>query len=170
MPPVSSARRAAVYSMYVGEGERIVRDVFMRARRAAPAVVLLDEIDGIASKRAVRSLPPPVNRSIDRSINRNNPRLSPRLHGYGTLEDYELSGCCSGRAGSQRRGRRCRRWGAGGEAAGDAPRRAVRAPPLHSPAPCRDLTVKCQWRCSTPRSHRCAAPAATVFSLSTASS
>lgn len=47
--------RAAVYSMYVGEGERIVRDVFMRARRAAPAVVLLDEIDGIAARRAVRS-------------------------------------------------------------------------------------------------------------------
>lgn len=59
-PPSLSFLRAAVYSMYVGEGERIVRDVFMRARRAAPAVVLLDEIDGIASRRAARPIVTPL--------------------------------------------------------------------------------------------------------------
>ena len=42
---------ADVFSKYVGEGERILRDAFARARRAAPAVLLLDEIDGMVGSR-----------------------------------------------------------------------------------------------------------------------
>ena len=36
---------------YVGESEKAVREVFDRARQTAPAIVFLDEIDGIASGR-----------------------------------------------------------------------------------------------------------------------
>jgi transitional endoplasmic reticulum ATPase len=36
---------------YVGESERAVREVFARARQAAPSVVLFDEIDAIATAR-----------------------------------------------------------------------------------------------------------------------
>ena len=36
---------------YVGESERAVRDVFERARQAAPAVVFFDEIDAVAGAR-----------------------------------------------------------------------------------------------------------------------
>jgi transitional endoplasmic reticulum ATPase len=36
---------------YVGESERAVRDVFERARQAAPAIVFFDEIDAIAGDR-----------------------------------------------------------------------------------------------------------------------
>ena len=39
---------ADVFSEYVGEGER---DAFARARRAAPAILLLDEIDGMVGNR-----------------------------------------------------------------------------------------------------------------------
>ena len=42
---------ADVFSKYVGEGERVLRDAFARARRAAPAVLLLDEIDGMVGSR-----------------------------------------------------------------------------------------------------------------------
>jgi SpoVK/Ycf46/Vps4 family AAA+-type ATPase len=42
---------ADVFSKYVGEGERALRDAFARARRAAPAVLLLDEIDGMVGNR-----------------------------------------------------------------------------------------------------------------------
>ncbi|GMH34461.1 hypothetical protein BSKO_02295 [Bryopsis sp. KO-2023] len=42
---------AQVYSMYVGEGEGIVREVFRRARLSAPCIILLDEVDSIAGKR-----------------------------------------------------------------------------------------------------------------------
>jgi hypothetical protein len=37
-----------LFSMYVGEGEAMLRDVFARARLAAPAIVLLDEVDAVA--------------------------------------------------------------------------------------------------------------------------
>jgi transitional endoplasmic reticulum ATPase len=36
---------------YVGESEKAVREVFDRARQAAPAIVFLDEIDGVAGVR-----------------------------------------------------------------------------------------------------------------------
>jgi transitional endoplasmic reticulum ATPase len=36
---------------YVGESERAVREVFARARQAAPSVVLFDEIDAVATAR-----------------------------------------------------------------------------------------------------------------------
>ena len=42
---------ADVFSKYVGEGERLLRDAFAKARRAAPAVLLLDEIDGMVGNR-----------------------------------------------------------------------------------------------------------------------
>jgi SpoVK/Ycf46/Vps4 family AAA+-type ATPase len=38
--------------MYVGEGEQILRDVFARARLAAPSIIFIDELDGIASRRS----------------------------------------------------------------------------------------------------------------------
>ena len=42
---------ADVFSKYVGEGERALRDAFAHARRAAPAILLLDEIDGMVGNR-----------------------------------------------------------------------------------------------------------------------
>lgn len=52
---------AVVYSAYVGESERIcmhnlltlVRDLFTKARRAAPSIIFLDEIDAMVGKRAL---------------------------------------------------------------------------------------------------------------------
>ena len=38
-------------SMYVGESERGVREVFHKARQAAPCIVFFDEIDALASTR-----------------------------------------------------------------------------------------------------------------------
>lgn len=37
--------------MYVGESERQVREVFERARRAAPCVLFFDELDSLAPAR-----------------------------------------------------------------------------------------------------------------------
>lgn len=36
---------------YLGEGPRMVRDVFRLARENAPSIVFIDEIDSIATKR-----------------------------------------------------------------------------------------------------------------------
>lgn len=42
---------ADIYSSYVGDSERILRDAFAVARAAAPCILFLDEIDAIAGKR-----------------------------------------------------------------------------------------------------------------------
>jgi transitional endoplasmic reticulum ATPase len=43
-----------VTDMYVGESERKVREIFAEARRNAPAIVVFDEFDSIASRRSGR--------------------------------------------------------------------------------------------------------------------
>ena len=44
---------AALFSMYVGQGEALLRSAFQRARQAAPAIIFLDELDALVG--AVRS-------------------------------------------------------------------------------------------------------------------
>jgi len=48
---VFSLSAADVFSMYLGEGEKILTDVFSKARKASPAVLILDEIDGMSGSR-----------------------------------------------------------------------------------------------------------------------
>lgn len=36
---------------YLGEGPRMVRDVFRLARERAPSIIFVDEVDAIATKR-----------------------------------------------------------------------------------------------------------------------
>ena len=40
-----------VYSQYVGEGERVVRDAFALARRNSPSILFIDEIDAMVGSR-----------------------------------------------------------------------------------------------------------------------
>ena len=42
---------AQVYSMYLGEGEEILRDAFRRGRLASPSIIFLDEIDSLVGSR-----------------------------------------------------------------------------------------------------------------------
>ncbi|XP_077211427.1 cell division cycle 48B isoform X2 [Tasmannia lanceolata] len=42
---------ADMYSMYVGEGEALIRSIFQRARLAAPSIIFFDEADVVATKR-----------------------------------------------------------------------------------------------------------------------
>jgi len=44
-----------VLSKWVGESEKAVREVFRKARQAAPCIVFFDEIDSIASRRGLRT-------------------------------------------------------------------------------------------------------------------
>ena len=47
-----SVKGPEVLSMYVGESERGIRDLFRKARQAAPCIVFFDEIDALASTRS----------------------------------------------------------------------------------------------------------------------
>jgi len=44
LQPLSGAQ---LFSMYIGEGEGLLRDAFQRARLTAPAIIFIDEIDAI---------------------------------------------------------------------------------------------------------------------------
>ncbi|KAL8371931.1 hypothetical protein RB595_001641 [Gaeumannomyces hyphopodioides] len=46
-----AVKGAELLNMYVGESERRVRDLFARARAAAPSMIFFDEIDSIAGSR-----------------------------------------------------------------------------------------------------------------------
>ena len=41
-----------LFNKWVGESERAVREVFRKARAAAPSIVFFDEIDALAGKGA----------------------------------------------------------------------------------------------------------------------
>ncbi|KAF3591644.1 hypothetical protein DY000_02025169, partial [Brassica cretica] len=47
---------AELFSMYVGEGEALLRNTFQRARLAAPSIIFFDEADVVACKRFCLSL------------------------------------------------------------------------------------------------------------------
>lgn len=40
-----------LFSMYVGESERAVREVFRKARAASPSIIFFDEIDALSASR-----------------------------------------------------------------------------------------------------------------------
>eukprot|EP00890_Picochlorum_soloecismus_P000322 jgi/Picsp_1/1290/NSC_04771-R1_peroxin 6 len=46
-----SVKGPELINMYVGESERLVREVFIRARRARPCVIFFDELDSLAPAR-----------------------------------------------------------------------------------------------------------------------
>ena len=46
-----SVKGPELLNMYVGESERAVRQVFMRARNSAPCVIFFDELDALCSIR-----------------------------------------------------------------------------------------------------------------------
>ncbi|KAL4902883.1 hypothetical protein BDW74DRAFT_157822 [Aspergillus multicolor] len=50
-----AVKGAEILSMYVGESERALREIFRKARSARPSIIFFDEIDAIASKRGSAS-------------------------------------------------------------------------------------------------------------------
>jgi len=64
---------------FIGEGARIVRDVFNLARKKAPSIVFIDEIDAIAAKRIE------LGTSGEREVQRTLMQLLAELDGFDPL-------------------------------------------------------------------------------------
>ena len=69
---------------FVGEGARVVREVFKLARRKVPAIVFIDEIDAIAARRL------DVGTSGEREIHRTLSQLLVELDGFDPLDRVKV--------------------------------------------------------------------------------
>ena len=69
---------------YIGEGGRIVRELFDLARERAPSIIFIDEIDSIGSKRL------DVATSGDREVQRTLMQLLAELDGFDALDDVKI--------------------------------------------------------------------------------
>ena len=69
---------------YIGEGGRIVRELFDLARERSPAIIFIDEIDSIGSKRL------DVATSGDREVQRTLMQLLAELDGFDALDDVKI--------------------------------------------------------------------------------
>lgn len=74
-----SVKGPALLSKYVGESEQGVRELFARARHAAPCIVFLDEVDALAPKRGLDGRSPVTDRVVS--------QLLTELDGIESLRD-----------------------------------------------------------------------------------
>ena len=69
---------------YIGEGGRMVRELFSLAKEKSPSIIFLDEIDAIGAKRLDGST------SGDREVQRTLMQLLAELNGFDSLEDVKI--------------------------------------------------------------------------------
>jgi len=71
---------------YIGEGARMVREVFDLAKEKAPSIIFIDEIDAVAAKRLKSST------SGDREVQRTLMQLLAELDGFEARGDIGIVG------------------------------------------------------------------------------
>ena len=69
---------------YIGEGGRMVRELFSLAKDKSPAIIFLDEIDAIGAKRLDSAT------SGDREVQRTLMQLLAELDGFDSLENVKI--------------------------------------------------------------------------------
>ncbi|MDG1555292.1 MAG: AAA family ATPase, partial [Candidatus Poseidoniaceae archaeon] len=69
---------------YIGEGGRMVRELFSLAKEKSPSIIFLDEIDAIGAKRLDGST------SGDREVQRTLMQLLAELDGFDALENVKI--------------------------------------------------------------------------------
>lgn len=71
---------------YIGEGARLVREVFELAKEKAPAIIFIDELDAVAAQRLKSST------SGDREVQRTLMQLLAELDGFESRGDIGIIG------------------------------------------------------------------------------
>ena len=75
---------AELAQKYIGEGGRMVRELFELARQKSPAIIFIDEIDSIGSKRL------DVATSGDREVQRTLMQLLSEIDGFENLDNVKV--------------------------------------------------------------------------------
>jgi len=71
---------------FIGEGAKLVKDIFALARRKAPCIVFIDEIDALASKRME------TGTSGEREVSRTFMQLLAEIDGFKPLDNVKIIG------------------------------------------------------------------------------
>jgi len=71
---------------YIGEGARLVRELFDMAREKAPTILFIDELDSVGAKRLE------VATSGDREVQRTLMQLLSELDGFDAIENVKIIG------------------------------------------------------------------------------
>ena len=71
---------------FIGEGAKLVKEIFEFARRKAPSIIFIDEIDALAAKRIE------VGTSGEREVNRTFMQLLAELDGFKPLGNVKVIG------------------------------------------------------------------------------
>ena len=71
---------------FIGEGAKLVKEIFEFARRKAPAIVFIDELDALAAKRME------VGTSGEREVNRTFMQLLAEIDGFKSLDNVKIIG------------------------------------------------------------------------------
>jgi proteasome regulatory subunit len=71
---------------FIGEGAKLVKDIFKLARENAPAVIFIDEIDSIASERV------DIGTSGEREVQRTFMQLLNEIDGFHHLDNVKIIG------------------------------------------------------------------------------
>jgi proteasome regulatory subunit len=71
---------------YIGEGAKLVRDIFKLAKEKAPSIIFVDEIDALASERM------DIGTSGEREVQRTFMQFLSELDGFKSLSNVKLIG------------------------------------------------------------------------------
>ncbi len=72
---------------FIGEGAKLVKEIFQLAREKAPSIIFIDEIDALASVRI------DIGTSGEREVQRTFMQLLAEIDGFTPLENVKIIGC-----------------------------------------------------------------------------
>ena len=70
--------------MFIGDGAKLVRDAFALAKEKAPAIIFIDELDAIGTKRF------DSEKAGDREVQRTMLELLNQLDGFSSNDDIKV--------------------------------------------------------------------------------
>ena len=72
---------------FIGEGAKLVKEIFQLARKKAPSIVFIDELDAIAAKRV------DIGTSGEREVQRTFMQFLAEIDGFKPLANVKIIGC-----------------------------------------------------------------------------
>ncbi len=76
---------------FIGEGAKLVKEIFQLAREKAPSIIFIDEIDAIAAVRV------DIGTSGEREVQRTFMQLLAEIDGFDPLDNVKIIGCTNRR-------------------------------------------------------------------------